>query len=547
MDQHSRRESPVRLEEAIAQFTGSSRTTLRITKDNVNQGETAKRSLASHYTISRDETSLGSSVKDKLHALRKAGDNEQYMHPKQMIFPGQSQESNNPLSSQDTLKDFDFDSFLNDDGKNDDSYFNNDDRQFRAALNALSHPFAKPENQPDSLVSFLQEKVKELHSENERLLHRRMREDKLDANFEVLHHISSEIGTETYLETPYWAKTSKGIQLKANSPILYPDAYIQYKSLEFIVERYYSGDKEAAPEVTEALRQNQIPDPIPSWEYLRPVSKDMREAIKLLRKGEDPRKISGSLKDEVMVAPYYWWYCYRDQPDIFDTLSRAQEKLIRNLTDWIEANYSELYSRIDSQFERGMVSAASMSFLVRPGDVLVRMDQDSVEAYLASSSLDVINKENFRVRMSEDHLSSSDEFARLHAATPPTKKVQTEWEVNAWSYIYNGNFSKQTKKLSITFSDDTENTEIPVQDLSVFPLRFASLELRESLEQRGKTFWSCRYRKYISYAKETKEEHSVSYSKTLRHLDIVLNLSTGRAALYDRLFNLSRATSSIYR
>lgn len=273
----------------------------------------------------------------------------------------------------------------------------------------------------------------------------------------------------------------------------------------------------------------------------------MREAIKLLRKGEDPRKISGSLKDEVMVAPYYWWYCYRDQPDIFDTLSRAQEKLIRNLTDWIEANYSELYSRIDSQFERGMVSAASMSFLVRPGDVLVRMDQDSVEAYLASSSLDVINKENFRVRMSEDHLSSSDEFARLHAATPPTKKVQTEWEVNAWSYIYNGNFSKQTKKLSIAFSDDTENTEIPVQDLSVFPLRFASLELRESLEQRGKTFWSCRYRKYISYAKETKEEHGVSYSKTLRHLDIVLNLSTGRAALYDRLFNLSRATSSIYR
>lgn len=488
----------------------------RIANDNVDQGE-AKHSIASHYTISRDDTSLGSSGKDKLRALRKAGDGERDMYPEQMEFPGQSRESNDPKSSTDALSDFDFDSFLNDgDGENNGSNVNNDGRRLHAATNALGFHNKMPESQPNSLVLFLQEKVKELQSENERLLHRRKPKNKLDITFEVLHHVSSEAGTETYLEKPYWVKNSKGIQLKANSPVLYPDAYIQYKSLEFTVERYYSGDKEAAPEVTEALRQNQIPDPTPSVEYIRPVSKGMREAMKALGNSEDPEKTPSILINEMMVAPYYWRYYCRDQPDIFDNLSRPQAKLIRNLTNWIDANYSELYSRIDDQFERGMVSAVSMSFLIRPGDVLVRMDQDSVEAYLASSSLDVINKEKPRVGISDDYPSGFDGVGRLHVATSPTKKAQQEWGVDAWSYRYNGGLFKETKKLSIKLSDDTENTEIPIRNLSVFPLRFASHELREFLEQRGKTFWSCRYRKYISYAKETKEEHGVSFfSKSL--------------------------------
>lgn len=46
-------------------------------RDHVGQDETAKHGRASHYTISRDDTSLGSSSKDKLRALRKARDDEE--------------------------------------------------------------------------------------------------------------------------------------------------------------------------------------------------------------------------------------------------------------------------------------------------------------------------------------------------------------------------------------------------------------------------------------------------------------------------------------
>jgi hypothetical protein len=391
----------------------------------------------------------------------------------------------------------------------------NSGRRPHATANAPSLQYTAPESRHDTQVLFLEEKIKELQSENERLLHRWKRETRLDVNFEVFYHIPREAGIETYLEKPHWAQSSDGLELKANSPVLYPDAYIQYKSLDFIVERHYSGAKGASTKSITTLQLNQISDPIPSWERLRPVSKGMKEAIKLLRKGENPRKTPGILKDEVMVAPYYWWYYYRKQPDIFDNLSTPQAKLIRNLTDWIDANYSELYSQVDGQFERGMVSIASLRFLIRPGDVLVLMDQDSVEAYLASSSIEVVYKGDLHVGISDDHLGGFDGDGGLYAATLPTKKFQQEWKVDAWSYTYSGSFSKMSKKLSIKLPDDTKDTEIPIQDLSVFPLRFASLELRESLEQRGKTFWSCRYRKYISYAKDSKEEHSVGYSKTL--------------------------------
>lgn len=521
MNSHSRRKSPMRDEDvftdAIPLVSPPLPRPPPESRDHVGRDESAKHGRASHYTISRDDTSLGSSRKDKLRALRKARDDEEYREIPDLIEPRpitprmSKRRSRNPDRELDGYSSTASAEVTMGDLRGVRRY----DRQHRAdALRFHNHML---ESQPDSFVSDLQERVKALQIENERLLRLQERENKLDVQFKVLHHISSEKGTETYLERPYWAELGKMFQLKANSPVLYPDAYIQYKSFEFVIERHYSGDKETAPKVTEALKQDQIPDPIPSWEYLRPVSKAMKEAIKLLMKGEDPRKTPIILKDGVMVAPYYWWYYYRDQPDIFDKLSLRQARLVRNLTEWINANYSELYDRIDSQFERGMVSAVSISFLFRPGDVLVCKDQDNVEAYLASSSLDVINKESLRSMVLDDPLNSFDRNDGPHAATSPTKKSHQEWEVDAWSYGYNGNFFKERKRLSIKLSDDTEDIEHPIQNLSVFPLRFASLELRGSLEQRGKKFWSCRYRKYVSYAKATKEEHGVSCFKSMSH------------------------------
>ncbi|PON20795.1 hypothetical protein TGAM01_v210303 [Trichoderma gamsii] len=300
MKPHSRRKSPMRDEEIVTESLPiiSSPSALPPLPPPRLKNETAKHGRASHYTISRDETSLGSSGKDRLRAMRKAENRELYqelyraqsalqdqreawerlMNDRKglsvteeiMRMKDKNRVSRTPLyqSPDDSNPVFNLEEAMKEPMNNADG---NSDRRLHAATNALSLQYTTPESQSDTLVLVLEDKIEKLKRENERLLHRRERENKLDVNFEVFHHIPREAGTETYLEKPYWAKTSKGIQLKANSPILYPDAYIQYKSLEFIVERYYSRDRDA-PELMEALRQNQIPNPIPSVEHIRPVS-----------------------------------------------------------------------------------------------------------------------------------------------------------------------------------------------------------------------------------------------------------------------------------
>ena len=73
------------------------------------------------------------------------------------------------------------------------------------------------------------------------------------------------------------------------------------------------------------------------------------------------------------------------------------------------------------------------------------------------------------------------------------------WTVNAWDWGFNGVFSKKDVSISIHLNAANENEEVKVNSLDYFPLRFDSGDLRSKLERRGRTFWQCRYRKFVSY------------------------------------------------
>ncbi|KAL6886931.1 P-loop containing nucleoside triphosphate hydrolase protein [Trichoderma evansii] len=370
---HSQQKSPMRDKDFIKRASTTSTTLPRhITDDNFAQGETTKHSLTSHYTISRDETSLGKSVRDKLQVLQTAGEEE--ADPDERGMSSNSFGSNTRIYQGDVTDLGD----IRDLG---------DITDLGDVLDKIHRLKSAPGQQFDSAPLLLQEKVRELQIENESLRERlqQQRENKRRKNFEVFHCISRKGKEETYLEKPYWAVNGDVLQLKAHSLILYPDAYVQYMSPAFIIYRYYSGDTVRATDTTTALRQNKIPDPTPTSEIIRLVSKNMKAALKAFTKHNES---SGNIfprssENEEIQAPYHWWYYYRNQSHIFNNLSEHQTQLIRNLTSWIEVNYSGIYNRIDDQFERGMVSQASMSFLIRPGDTLVHKDEDFVEAYLA--------------------------------------------------------------------------------------------------------------------------------------------------------------------
>lgn len=486
-------------------------------EQNVNaivpQDETTKQSLASHYTISRDETSSGSSMKDKLQVLRTAQNDESLDFESVDIGSTRRHSRTESSDSEKSEKSVE----LVRRARRPERYKSaEEDAKSEVKKVDLAHSIANeiPANTPSELyglVLLLQEKVKALQGKSEERQQQNQRENESSVEFAVFHCMlddEDEETNETYLEKPYWVATSDGYKIKANSPVLYPDAYVQYKSLAFIVYQYYSRDREESSRAFQGQPQNEILDPTPSKELIRLVSKDMKEAVKTFASinKDFENKSLPILIDGEMQAPYHWWWYYRQQSNLFANLSQPQVELIRSLTNWIDDKYIEIYSRTHNQFERGMVSEASMGFLIQPGDILVQRRGDIVDACLATSW----------------------PKRKISAAT-----FQQQWNIDTWSYRYNGKFYRVSETLNVKFEAESETTEIPIAELSAFPLRFAPITLRQSLKHRGKTFWGCRYRKYVSYARESKEDYTVSIFHPSIHRDVLLNLYTARTALYD--------------
>lgn len=227
--------------------------------DNTTQDEAAEHILANHYTISRDGTSLGSSKEEKLRALQSAEDSAQneeqshIQHGEQEVatggtqyhgftFSGNANSTSPPNYLAETTTEFELIRPLED--KAEDAGFN-----FAYGFGDKI-PKSAP-NQPNSLMHLLQEKIKVLQNENKRLWQQQKRED---ASYKVLYCVSDRI----YLEKPYWDMSGEGFKLKANSPLLYHDACIQYNLFTFVVYRYYSMDEWAEAESTDGLHRTEF-------------------------------------------------------------------------------------------------------------------------------------------------------------------------------------------------------------------------------------------------------------------------------------------------
>ena len=95
--------------------------------------------------------------------------------------------------------------------------------------------------------------------------------------------------------------------------------------------------------------------------------------------------------------------------------------------------------------------------------------------------------------------------------------------ISAWNWAFDGNFQRQHETLYLEVPADEEegnnatdakgknsvpkrgnehkpkSREKNISDLNVFPIRFASAEIVDKCRRRGKTFWKCRSRNYVSY------------------------------------------------
>lgn len=322
-----------------------------------------------------------------------------------------------------------------------------------------------------------------------------------DIRYETVYLIQREPGRApaAFLDEPTWAFGPRGeVLLKALFPIPDVEGWLgQRQDVTFSIGKYYI-PKEQDSEVQKAVRDNKNPPPPkPSSETIRLESQQMKDAMEAFfadnpkLKQEHPNFNSS----DPLPAPYIFWYHNRS-PTAFDNMTDDHRKLLLKLTGWIDDNYGDMYARVDEQFKRGVVSYESMVFLVKPGDGVVLNSKPGQDDGLLHG------------KIAEDCPSSVTQKAVLPEFndSPWKKKVKDDkkrylwnWALPVWQYSYDGSFYRKRTFVNMEMEADDFKEETRIQNLNIYPLKYASAETRALLEQRGKTFWSCRERRLIAF------------------------------------------------
>ena len=319
---------------------------------------------------------------------------------------------------------------------------------------------------------------------------------KVEPKFQVLHRIQ---GIGTFLEEPSWIiKDGRKATLRGNLALSNPSIYLErHSDLSFVVYKEYDPSKLDHDNAREVLEDDVVPRPVAQREYLKFISDDMLEAVK-----DYFRHISNlsqanlpfGFNDE-LEAPYLFWYHYRSSlPFVIHRLKPHHQGLMHLLNHWINSNYGQEYEEAHARISDGYVSPRYMKYLFRPGEVLVSKHKARALGHIGQS----FTKDTTIRRSLQDYIESTLDYDKQRSINEREAIKSWSWQVQAWSYSYDGSFSEEKVVLDIKLSVEKHSEEVRVEDLEVLPLRFANPDVRKRLEKRGRTFWSCQGRKLVS-------------------------------------------------
>ncbi|OBT88775.1 hypothetical protein VE02_02394 [Pseudogymnoascus sp. 03VT05] len=182
-------------------------------------------------------------------------------------------------------------------------------------------------------------------------------------------------------------------------------------------------------------------------------------------------------------GPYLFYYHNRE----FFQTKRSDldvDHPVGLLLDYLSQSVADDYRKIDDLFAQNLVTADVIQYLFAPSTVIVTKSNDYLKAYCQVGGFSISSPKS----------SSEADYQRI------AKLVCESWD-------YDGIFSKtstslvvdfQVKKGAATPSVRAKPT-MKIQDLTAYPIRFASESIKTELWERGKKFWECRKQKYILY------------------------------------------------
>ncbi|KAK6542372.1 hypothetical protein TWF694_006330 [Orbilia ellipsospora] len=136
---------------------------------------------------------------------------------------------------------------------------------------------------------------------------------------------------------------------------------------------------------------------------------------------------------------------------------------IKALASYIFRGTDRMVAKCDKMFSQGLVSCDTLPWLFHPNDVVVSTKDPMPTAYVLR-----------RFPTEDSH------FTLL-----------------AWNWGYDGHWlRRKDTKLTVNFPT---YGEMPINTLSVYPLRYASSDTKEKLLNNGQNFWNLRQQRMVSY------------------------------------------------
>lgn len=335
-----------------------------------------------------------------------------------------------------------------------------------------------------------------------------------------------------FIDAPEWIGPADTGALHCKVPIQNFDLFLEKnKDIAFIVFKTYVARRPESDRI--ASESDSLPE-ITVNESIKPITKELVEAIRLLLGSQDAyADLWHDFKaTSELPAPYLFVFHQRGYTDAqSDTAKQASREQLTLLWNYVIQKHGDEYSTADASLSVGKITSDSVKYLFKPGDILVQRKTDYCLGWVAKSWAKHI--ETYRTTREEARaIITRTSKIPLYGTEKASKGLVNErvwvqnWRIPAWNWDFDGSF--QRKHLELPFSIVTEDDpgpgpgtiyaskaraedaaitpeKIPISDLEVFPIQYASQEVVQQLRRRGKAIWKCRKRKLVSYEEHAKD------------------------------------------
>ncbi|RYN21546.1 hypothetical protein AA0112_g10195 [Alternaria arborescens] len=276
-----------------------------------------------------------------------------------------------------------------------------------------------------------------------------------------------KVGKTMYLDEPHWEPAEgSGVVLLGNNPIRKMEYYLdQHPEIAFATYKEY---REAPPAGYSRMETKDgiYRSPKPTHEYLSLIAPDMIEAVEefvqAIPQFSDYFPYFDSRRN--IVAPYL--FMYYSAPFLHEVVPEPRipnQNLIKQLHAVIQDSYGGEYH-------------------------------------------------SARLQADKDHIQSKliPRYGPLANPGSSHKLNTWVWEVPVWYWKFDGTYAKHETRVNVVMSLGYEEESVEIRNLNNYPLQYADKEMRLLLEKRGRTFWSLRNRRFVSYLRSDEDElHNV--------------------------------------